>query len=190
MKREDHYVRDDDFEISPSATKIHSITHDFLQEHGQHRKQVMSRLQQDLLQYQPLVVGHFMKFDFHVVGAEFFRAGLDNPLEKLPTFCTMVGTAHLARGPRVNYLRLGELYSFLFEKPLENQHNALVDAAATAACFFELEKRNHLSEASILQQQTENTSTGGGGAGKKSGNKILLLLLFLFLLVMLIFYWI
>lgn len=124
-----------------------------------------------------------------MVSAEFYRSGLDNPLEDLSTFCTMIGTSHLARGLQVKYLRLGDLYSYLFEKELKNQHNALVDASATANCFFELERRNQISERSIAKQQEDNTSNNKIESGKKSGNRILLLVLFLFLLVMLISYW-
>jgi len=45
----------------------------------------------------------------------------------------------------------------LFQKTLENPHNAMVDAKATAMCFFELLKRKEINEEIIKQQQKEES---------------------------------
>jgi DNA polymerase-3 subunit epsilon len=113
----------------------------------------MQHLHDDLLRYQPLVVGHFMQFDYHMLGLGFYRAGLDNPLENLPTFCTMLGTSHFIRLWRHRHMRLSELYLRLFQAPLQNEHDALADASATAQCFFELWRKGDIDEEAVRQQQ-------------------------------------
>lgn len=153
IKEENHYIGDNDFSITASSVRIHGLTKNFLAENGEPRRQVMQRLADDLLLYQPLVVGHFIELDKHITGAEFYRTGMPNPLDRLPSFCTMLATTHLIRNPEQKYLRLGDLYSLLFATEQPGQHNALSDAAATARCFFELQQRGEITEEKIEQQQ-------------------------------------
>ena len=42
IKKENHYVKDNDFEISPAAFRIHGISKAFLQEHGKAGKKYCS----------------------------------------------------------------------------------------------------------------------------------------------------
>ena len=151
---ENHYISEKDIKIQPSAIKIHGITHDYLAKHGESRKSVMQCLAHDLVEYQPLVIGHFMEFDYHVASADFYRAGIDSPLENLPSFCTMQASAMYSRDPAVTHLRLGELYTTLFDEKLENPHNAFEDAKATAKCFFELLSRGDVNDEKIELQQS------------------------------------
>ncbi|GGK61550.1 exonuclease domain-containing protein [Rufibacter glacialis] len=159
VKRENHYIRPDDFEVSPASIQVHSLTPEFLLAQGETRLEVMQQLQADLLHYQPMVVGHFMQFDYHVLSADFYRSGLPAPFEKLPVFCTMIASSEVTHLPRKKYLRLGELYSLLFHTSLENQHNAVVDARATAQSFFELRHRRMITPQSIDRQQERPYTT-------------------------------
>ena len=153
VKHEDYYISDTDFKTTGAALRIHGITDEFRQREGAARRSVMSALADDLRKYNPLLVGHFIELDLHLIGAEFFRTGLDNPALTLPSFCTMMATTQYVRNPQVNYLRLGELYSTLFYRKLENQHNSLADARATADCFFELIRRGDITEEKIHGQK-------------------------------------
>jgi DNA polymerase III subunit epsilon len=144
IKEENHYINNNDFEISSSALKVHGLTKQFLQQTGMPRKQLLSVLSNDLNQYRPAIIGHFTELDYRVIGADYFRESLENPMEKLTTFCIMKASQHLQQNPNSTFLRLGNLYELLFKKPLLSQHNALTDATATAECFFELVKRNEI----------------------------------------------
>ncbi|MVN21061.1 3'-5' exonuclease [Mucilaginibacter arboris] len=154
IKQEDHYIKDNDFKISPAAQDIHGITREFLNEHGELRHEVMELLAKDMELYRPLMIGHFMELDFHVLSADFFRSGVENPISNMKMFCTMIATKRLADNTQHKYLRLGDLYQLLFKTPLLHQHNALTDAAATAECYFELIKRGEIDEEYILKQQS------------------------------------
>lgn len=154
IKQENHYINNYDFEITPAALEIHGITREYLNQHGEPRHQVMQLLAADLENYKPILIGHFMELDFHVISADFFRSGIENPAKNLPLFCTMLATKKLRKNPQNKYLRLGQLYQMLFHQPLSGQHNALIDVKATAKCFFELSKTGEIDDEYIYQQQS------------------------------------
>ena len=165
VKEENFYINNDDFEISPTALSIHKLTKSFLLQNGIDRKQILSVLSNDINQYQPMVVGHFTELDYHIIGADYYREGIVNPIENMPTFCIMRASQHLQQNPNSKFLRLGNLYELLFKQPLLNQHDALVDASATADCFFELVKRKEIvsfDQPPIVfqQKQVVNTTIG------------------------------
>jgi len=157
LKREDHYISDRDFDITPASVKIHGITRDLLEIKGSPRKEVMQLLYDDLLKFKPLVIGHFMELDYHVLAADFLRSGVPNPIAdlKLPAFCTMMASTKFVKNPQSRFLKLGQLYDTLFNTTLLNPHNAIVDAKATADCFFEMMKRGDLSEAEVAAQNLD-----------------------------------
>lgn len=157
LKQENHYIHEDDFKIAKPAIKVHGITHAFLTENGKSRKEVMKLLRDDVIRYEPLIIGHFMDFDLHMLGADFYRTGIENPVKKEMAFCTMLATTHSVKNPSRKYFKLGELYETLFGEVLNNQHNALADAKATADCFFELMKRGEIDDNKIESQQREIT---------------------------------
>lgn len=185
VKQENHYIKGGNVKIASSATKIHGLTKEFLDVNGEDRKEVMLLLHNDLKIYEPLVVGHFMEFDRHMVGADFYRTGIENLVKKENTFCTMLATTQFVKNPGLKFFRLGELYEALFHTTLQNQHDALVDAKATAECFFELVKRNEIDEELIALQQVESQKQGT--VNKDSGCIIPVLAILFF--TILIIYW-
>lgn len=166
IKEQNFYISDNDFEISPSSFRIHGLTKDFLLQNGIPRREMLAQLSKDLRAYQPMIIGHFLELDYHILGAEYIRIGtIHHPLEQLPGFCIMKASRHLQRNPNNKYLRLGELYELLFNQPLLCQHNAITDATATAGCFFELVKRNEIksfTQPPIVLQQKEKANTLAG----------------------------
>lgn len=145
IKEQSYFINNKDIRVSADSLKIHSISKQTLQDYGISRKTVLQMLQSDVAQYNPLLVGHFLQLDFHIIGADAYREKMINPLQLLPTFCTMLATKHLVKNPRITYLKLCDLYDMLFNKPLANAHNALCDAVATANCFFELVKLKEIT---------------------------------------------
>lgn len=145
IKVENHYINNNDFEIDPSSQRIHGLTKAFLQQNGIPRKDLLAMLSKDLNEYRPMIIGHFTELDYRILGAEYYREQMANPMEALQTFCLMIASKHLQQNPQYKFLRLGNLFELLFKQPLLNQHNALVDATATADCFFELVKRKEIS---------------------------------------------
>ena len=85
------------------------------------------------------------------MGCEFFRMGIDNPLEGLKVLDTCTEkTAELCqipggRGGRFKLPQLTELHQFLFGAAFAEAHNATADVEATTRCFFELIRKEHYS---------------------------------------------
>src|SRR5690606_31603041 len=90
------------------------------------------------------VVGQNVKFDLNIMGAEFVREQLANPLQELPVLDTCTEhTAELCQLPGGRYGKfklptLTELHQFLFNVPFAEAHNATADVEATTRCFLEL----------------------------------------------------
>lgn len=152
IKTESYYLKPAKYDISPASELIHGLTLQFLEQQGQGRHAVMQRLLNDLRQYEPLVVGHFMELDFHMLGVTFHRAGLPNGLLGLPTFCTMRLTDQFVRPAGRRFLRLPELYNRLLGRPMLREHDALIDAQATADCFFELRRQGVITAETLRSQ--------------------------------------
>ena len=89
-----------------------------------------------------VIVGHNIEYDVRVILSELHRYGYDTELlNSIHQFCTMKNSIDVCgfdtrHGNR--YPKLQELYSKLFHKPFENEHDAYCDIKATADCFWKL----------------------------------------------------
>ncbi|UOQ67585.1 3'-5' exonuclease [Hymenobacter volaticus] len=188
VKTENHYIRVPAGRMRPSATAIHGLTPTFLEQHGEACPTIMQRFFNDLRTYCPLVVGHYMRLDFHMIGVEFYRTGLPNLLAELPTLCTMQTSQRQAQAQERSFLRLGELHEYLFKEPMVRQHDALIDAQATARCFFELRRLGDLSDETISAQPQLSVPSAEAGMFERYRSLWLLFLLVAGVLSLL-FFW-
>jgi DNA polymerase-3 subunit epsilon len=146
IKRENCYINDDDLKISAKSFKIHGITKEFLIKNGQNRKLILEQLSKDIQKYQPLIIGHFTEFDIDTLSCDFYRSNLENPFQQSHFYCTMLKSKDYNLNPKVIYLRLNQLFEFLFNEKMERSHDAMIDAEMTAKCFFEILSRGEISE--------------------------------------------
>ena len=85
-----------------------------------------------------------MSFDEMIVGAEFLRSKMSNPIASKKKICTMQRTTDFCKisGSRgYKWPKLSELHYKLFGTGFEDAHNAAKDIEITAKCFWELRKR-------------------------------------------------
>lgn len=175
IKEEDHYIYDERIVIDPESESIHHITKTILQERGEKRLKVLKNLLRDMREYNPLLVGHLIEFDKQMLSVALQRAGLKNTLDRYPAYCTMKTNAHYMRLTNHHYPKLNELYWSLFGRDMPDQHNALSDCRATAACFFELVRRGEVTEEAIKRQQLQLKKKA---SKKRSGCGLSILLCF------------
>ncbi|MFT4062968.1 MAG: exonuclease domain-containing protein [Edaphocola sp.] len=140
VKTANYFIGDHDFRISRTAGRIHGIDGSFLRMNGSDRVVAMENLLADVLAYEPLIVGHFVELDYHILTVECLRAGLQPPFQSSSLLCTMTASKPLNKNPNRTYLSLPDLYLALFNKQLAANHEAQADALATAACYFEMGK--------------------------------------------------
>ncbi|GHE42444.1 3'-5' exonuclease [Sphingobacterium griseoflavum] len=157
IKRSSKYIYEHDIAISATSRQIHGITIDFLKNHGGRRKDILRKFAYDIKKYTPLIIGHFVELDVQVLSADFFRAQLQNPFQNQALFCTMLVSKKYAVNPSSEYLRLVQLHEELFDERPREIHEAEHDAEVTARCFFEMRRRETVTEQDISSQQLRFT---------------------------------
>lgn len=138
---EDHIIKPVGFTIPKEASKINGITTDIALAKGEDLKDVLGRFNKDCERC-CLCVGHNIPFDKKVVGSEFLRLGMQDPVVFMPEADTMSSSIYYCRIPKRNGKykrpRLQELYKKMFGHKFNGAHNSMCDVTATKECFFEL----------------------------------------------------
>ena len=143
VEHDDFLIQPDGFNIPYDAEKIHGISTELAAEDGITLQEGLARFQQALGKTK-FIVGQNVGFDVNIMGAEFYREGIDTKLTELPVLDTCTETtAQLCqipggRGGKFKLPTLTELHEHLFGKPFAEAHNATADVEATTRCFLEL----------------------------------------------------
>ncbi len=154
IEHQDYLVKPEGFNIPYDAEKIHGISTELAQEQGIFLTEVLEKFNIALSKTK-FVVGQNLKFDLNIMGAEFVRANVNNPLQELPVLDTCTEhTASLCQLPGGRYGKfklptLTELHQYLFNTPFSEAHNATADVEATTRCFFELIRKQEYTKAQL-----------------------------------------
>jgi DNA polymerase III subunit epsilon len=140
-------IKPDGFVIPSSATIVHGITTEQAYLQG---IPLLTALNEFLacLQSATTLVAHNLSYDQNVLGAEFLRCGLPNPLPRAGGICTMQSAMDFCAIPGrhgFKYPSLRELHAMLFHRDLVVTHSALADVRACADCFFALKSKGIIS---------------------------------------------
>lgn len=173
VKRENHFINNNDFTIDQSSQKIHHITKEYLLVHGEDRKNIMLKFEKDIESYKPLIIGHFMEFDYHMINVEFERIGFSSIFKKQSFFCTMKASAPFVKNPSVELLKLNKFYAELFNEEPKTSHNALSDALNTARIFFHLLISGQINQSVIASQDNNFALKGNPSLGISKARKII-----------------
>ena len=142
VESDNHIIYPEGFTIPGDAAAVHGISTKRALDEGEPLSTVLDVFDA-LVADAGLLVAHNISFDERIVGAEFIRAGRKNTLAGKPTVCTMERSTDYCRLPsRYGYKwpKLAELHYKLFHSHFEEAHNAAVDIAITAKCFWELRR--------------------------------------------------
>ncbi|MGB5941691.1 MAG: DNA polymerase III subunit alpha [Leeuwenhoekiella sp.] len=151
LESEDYLIQPEGFDIPFDAERIHGISTALAQRDGAPLATVIAKFNEALSRTK-FVVGQNVGFDLNIMGAEFVRLDVTNPLQELPVLDTCTEeTAQLCqipggRGGKFKLPTLTELHEYLFNVPFSEAHNATADVEATTRCFFELLRRGNYSE--------------------------------------------
>lgn len=146
VSNENFLIRPDGFNIPFDSEKVHGISTELAMQEGVPLMDAAKAFV-EAVNKAKFVVGQNVEFDLNIMGAEFYRLGMENPLleAKILDTCTEV-TAQLCqipggRGGRFKLPTLTELHEFLFDDTFQEAHNATADVEATTRCFLELVRR-------------------------------------------------
>ncbi|TSE04837.1 DNA polymerase III subunit alpha [Aquimarina algiphila] len=143
IEHQDYLVKPDGFNIPYDAEKIHGISTELAEQDGITLEEVLEKFNIALSKTK-FVVGQNVGFDVNIMGAEFYRLGVENDLQNLPVLDTCTETtASLCqipggRGGKFKLPTLTELHQHLFGVAFGEAHNATADVEATTRCFLEL----------------------------------------------------
>ena len=134
-------IKPEGFAIPKEVARIHGITNERANQEGEPLINVVHEFCQILNRENLTLVAHNMGFDEKIVGAELLRMNIKSNFFDLPKICTMKSTIDFCNLPNKKYPKLEELYYILFKTVFKDAHQANVDVAACAKCFFELKKK-------------------------------------------------
>ena len=146
VEHQDYLVQPEGFNIPFDAEKIHGISTELAAQDGVPMQEVLEKFNAAMAKAK-FIVGQNVGFDVNIMGAEFYRANVDNPLQELPVLDTCTEhTAQLCqipggRGGKFKLPTLTELHEYLFGEPFAEAHNATADVEATTRCFLELVRK-------------------------------------------------
>ncbi|MDB4130650.1 DNA polymerase III subunit alpha [Flavobacteriaceae bacterium] len=138
-----YLINPDKYNIPYESEKIHGISTALANKIGDDLVSVLDKFILDLNKA-GFIIGHNVKFDLNIIGAELLRINsavdllekdiLDTCTELTANVCKIPG----GRGGKFKFPTLIEIYSFLFNDSFSEAHNASADVEATARVFFEL----------------------------------------------------
>jgi DNA polymerase III subunit epsilon len=148
ISSKDVIVKPEGFSIPAEVSRIHGITNEIANTKGISLELVLNEF--DLLvQDASYLVAHNISFDEKIVGAEYLRKRMINPVAPKKKICTMRSTTDFCGIPGkygFKFPKLSELHYRLFHSHFDEAHNAAVDISITAKCFWELHRLGALQQ--------------------------------------------
>mgnify|MGYP000415364326 CR=1 FL=1 len=147
IEAKDYLIQPRGFNIPFKAQDIHGISTDLALRDGLLLEEVIQKFV-NVLAMTKFLIGHNLKFDTNVLGAEFIRAGINPQLLEIPVLDTCTPrsakvTQIKGRGNSFKIPKLSELHLKLFGEEFKEAHNATADVEASARCFWELVRLQH-----------------------------------------------
>ena len=159
INSQDWIVKPDGFVIPQEAINIHQIDNERANGEGRPLREALLAFEKDIKRSMYLIA-HNITFDEKIIGCELYRMGIDNYLyhcvhadtmsRAIINFCALP-----RRGGGFKFPGLGELYYKLFREGFVDAHNALADVAATAKCFFELQKLDIIGYKDVEEKEVD-----------------------------------
>ncbi|HOS83336.1 MAG TPA: DNA polymerase III subunit alpha [Bacteroidales bacterium] len=141
ISNKNYIIKPEGYEIPYATAKIHGITTEKAHALGHDLSTVLDEFSADVAKAS-FIIGHNVKFDISIVGAELLRKNKQNILESAKYIDTIEdATAYCkipGKGSSYKFPKLGELYQILFNDTFSEAHNASADVNATARCFLEM----------------------------------------------------
>jgi len=150
VEHQDFLVQPNGFTVPYDAEKIHGISTALAEQDGVPMETVLQEFNA-VLHKAKFIVGQNVGFDINIMGAEFHRLQVENPLQEMPVLDTCTEKTALlcqipgGRGGKFKLPTLTELHQYLFNTPFGEAHNATADVEATTRCFLELVRKRHFT---------------------------------------------
>jgi DNA polymerase III epsilon subunit-like protein len=148
VHEEEAIILPDGFEIPVGASGIHGITTEIAKGRGSDLQTILNAFSFACV-LADSIIGHNVKFDLNIVGAEFVRMGMTDAFAGKKIYDTMELSTNYCKIPSsrgYKWPKLSELYMKLFETDMGHAHTALADIQNTAKCFYKLQSLGVIQE--------------------------------------------
>lgn len=138
-----YIIKPQGFTIPYDSAKIHGISTERANKEGVVLGEILDEFSK-VIDRSSFLIAHNMSFDEKIVGAEFLRENIENRLFQISRICTMESSTDFCQIPSsqgYKWPKLSELHFKLFQGNFDEAHNATIDVAACAKCFFELKRK-------------------------------------------------
>jgi DNA polymerase-3 subunit epsilon len=143
LEKHDILIKPEGFFIPLETVKIHGISTEKAMQEGISLQEALGIFTESINR-SDVMVAHNISFDEMVLGSEYYRMNIPNPIEEKTKICTKEASVNYCRipgrGGRYSWASLDQLYTKLFNSVFDNQHNAANDVKACVKCFFELKR--------------------------------------------------
>jgi DNA polymerase-3 subunit alpha len=158
LEVENLIVKPEGFTIPYNAEKVHGISTEMAMEKGEDLSEVLKKFN-TALEKSEYVIGHNVEFDESIIGAEYIRKNIENPVPSKKVICTKIESTDFCaipggKGGRYKWPQLSELHFKLFNENFDEAHNASADVEATARVFLELFRLKVINEKHLKKDQT------------------------------------
>lgn len=137
------YIKPTNWTVPEHITKLTGVTTEILEANGIPIEAALTRFN-EMKDRATLRVAHNAGFDKTMLKIAAVKASFPHQDAQTPSICTMKLTKDICRIPQKNGAlknpKLGEAYSFFFNEPMNNAHDAMGDVVACAKVFFAAKK--------------------------------------------------
>ncbi len=138
----DYFIKPNGFAVSAEQFKIAHIEEDAFETKGIEVKEVLEKFREDVLKSE-YIFAHNLQLNESVLGAEFYRASISNPMISAEKYCLMhEGTYYCKLPGKKGYKwpSLQELHTIIFKQGFTPSNNARADTIAATRCFIALKR--------------------------------------------------
>ena len=141
IKSQNILIKPDGYEIPYEGTAKHGVDHDEAVAKGLSVLEVLEKFS-EAVKASEYVIAHNLTFNERIIGAEYIRQNLPNPLISSDNYCLMREATYYCKIPSktggYKWPSLSELFKKCFGTGYEGANHADQDVRAAAMCFFKL----------------------------------------------------
>lgn len=141
IKDFDCVIKAEGFSISEEAMKMHHLQPEQF-ERGDELREVLLRFD-EAVRSSEFIFSHNLQYNESIVGAEYYRKTMSNPLLAADKYCIMQEGTYYCRLPGkrgYKWPSLQEMHTVCFKQGYTPGNNARADAIAAARCFIYLKR--------------------------------------------------
>ncbi len=148
-------IKPEGFVIPEESIKIHGITNELANEKGKNIFKELKKIKK-IIRDVEYIIGYNIYFDINILLNEFYRVGLKKPIKKIKELIkkeNILCLGELSRQYKCykNMPSQKQIYKELFNKSIENIHNAQYDICASIEIMYWYYENNKLND---VEEQT------------------------------------